>query len=121
MARGVVQKFAAAAGTSGWFGMCGVLSFYAWLTRNSPGVPDFGRALVMPIHRHGRIFYVQVWEQRLVLIGLAATLLMVLASALYGLTLDRPAFRARWGTGRLGTVAVALFVAVVVYMRWPLP
>jgi hypothetical protein len=117
-ARGLAGKIVAGAGIAGWFGFNAVMAFYTFLGRNSSELPDFAAGFVMPMHQHGRTFYVQVWEQRLTLIGLALSLLLVMSA---GIAWYRDAFRPKRGLGLLNACAVAAFAAYAAYALWPMP
>ena len=114
------KKLVAAGGIAGWFGFNAAMAFYIYLTRNSPDLPDFDARLVMPMHQHTRTFYVQVWEQRLVLIGLALSLLLVFSAIVLGYLFCREEFRAQRRIGWLNASAGAAFAALAVYSWWPL-
>jgi hypothetical protein len=114
------EKWVAGAGIAGWFGFNAVMAFYTYLWRNSPDLPDFAQALVMPMHQHGRIFYVQFWEQRLVLIGLAVSLLLVFSAVLLGYLFYRQSLRPMAGVSWLNACALAAFLAMYAYAAWPL-
>jgi hypothetical protein len=118
-ARAAVQRLVAVAGIAGWFGFNAVMAFYVYLTRVSPDAPDFARQLRMPMHQHGRIFYVQFWEQRVVLIGLALSLILVAAAAVLGLTIYRRRLIPQAWIGWLNASALAAFAALAAYWHWP--
>ena len=120
-ARGVAGKIVAGAGIAGWFGFNAAMAFYTYLTRNSPDLPDFAAGRVMPMHQHARTFYVRVWEQRLTLIGLALSLLLVMSAGLAWYVWYRDAFRPKRGLGLLNACAVAAFAAYATYAIWPMP
>ena len=115
----MTEKLVAGAGIAGWFGFNAVMAFYVYLTRNRPDMPDFGQALVMPMHQHGRVFYVQVWEQRVALIGLGLSLGLTLVAAVLFITVYRQAFQARRGFVWLNLCAIGAFLALAAYWRWP--
>jgi hypothetical protein len=120
-ARAGARKMVAAAGIAGWFGFNAVMAFYTYLTRNSPDLPDFGTGRIMPMHQQARIFYVVPWEQRVTLIGLALSLLLVISAAVAGYIYYRDAFRSMRGVGLLNVSALMAFFAWLTYAAWPMP
>jgi len=119
-ARVRVQKLVAGAGIAGWFGFNAVMAFYVHLTRVGSDVPDFGRRLLMPMHQHGRTFYVQFWEQRVVLFGLALSLALVAVAAVLGLTVYRRALVPQRWIGWMNGAALVSFVWLAAYWHWPM-
>ena len=113
-------RLVAGAGIAGWFGFNAVMGFYTYLWRNSPDRPDFAAGRIMPMHQQSRIFYVQPWEQRLVLIGLAISLALVFLAVLVGYVFFRREPTLKPGLSWLNACALAAFLALFAYSVWPL-
>jgi hypothetical protein len=115
-----VARLVAAAGIAGWFGFNAAMAFYTYLWRNSPDLPEFAAGRIMPMHQQSRIFYVQPWEQRLVLIGLAICLSLVFLAAVAGYVFYRRELRPKRSLCWLNACALAAFLAWFAYSAWPL-
>jgi hypothetical protein len=109
----------AVAGIAGWFGFNAVMGFYTYLSRNSPDAPDFAAGRIMPMHQQARTFYVVPWEQRVTLIGLGLSLILVVAALSAVLVFHRAALT-RMRFGALNWAALAAFFGWFVYSLWPI-